>query len=182
VKVHSHKTLSPVSGRIVLSGTGQSFSRAHGDRIGNTFLAMSGGQISAMLVELAGLDVAESLGYLRAATSRSGSLWVDRSRGKWTDGRADSGIRHSRYDHLAKVTSTSDEKVNLVVLPVPKDFSPLSLARTSARGTNQEHLGLSGSIQLAPIRCLKDPQCRDDACSESVSTQGPGAGDVDARH
>ena len=60
----AQKTLGPIGGRIVLTGTGESFRELMGTATGNSFLVMGGGQISGMLVELAGLDVAESVGFL----------------------------------------------------------------------------------------------------------------------
>jgi uncharacterized protein involved in outer membrane biogenesis len=71
----AQKTLSPVSGRIVLSGTGQSFRELMATASGNTF-AMSGGQISALLVELAG-PMSPNRWAIRARRRIDpGSLWL----------------------------------------------------------------------------------------------------------
>lgn len=126
----AEKTLSPISGRVSLWGTGQSFRDMMATASGNTFLAMSGGEISAMLIELAGLDIAESLGYLvrgdKSIPVRCGVLDL---RGR--DGQMK--VKTLVFDTEDTVISGEgsvdlrDEKVNLVLLPVPKDFSPLSL-------------------------------------------------------
>ena len=67
----AQKTLSPIGGRIVLTGTGESFRDLMATASGNTFFVMSGGEISELLVELAGLDVAHALGVLSGAISPS---------------------------------------------------------------------------------------------------------------
>jgi uncharacterized protein involved in outer membrane biogenesis len=126
----AQKTLSPIGGRIVLSGTGESFRELMATASGNTFLAMSGGQISGMLVELAGLDVAGSLGYLvrgdKSITVRCGLVDLRGENGQMA-------VQTLVFDTANAVIygegniDLRDEKVNIVVLPAPKDFSPLSL-------------------------------------------------------
>ena len=106
-------------------------SRAHGNCFdGNTFLAMAGGQISGMLVELAGLDVAESMGYLvrgdKSIPVRCGLVDLHGQNGQMA-------VQTLVFDTADTVIygegkiDLRDEKVDIVVLPVPKDFSPLSL-------------------------------------------------------
>jgi AsmA family protein len=133
----AQKTIGPIGGRIVLSGTGESFSELMATASGNTFLVMSGGQISGMLVELAGLDVAESLGFLvrgdKSIPIRCAVLDLQGNNGQMNVqtlvfDTADTVIQGEG------VIDLRDEKVNLVVLPVPKDFSPLSL-RSYIRAT-----------------------------------------------
>jgi uncharacterized protein involved in outer membrane biogenesis len=126
----AQKTLAPVSGRIALSGAGESFRELMATASGNTFLAMAGGEISGLLVELAGLDVAQALGVLvrgdKPIPVRCGLVQLD---GK--DGQM--GVQTLIFDTTDTVISGEgtldlrDEKINVVVLPVPKDFSPLSL-------------------------------------------------------
>ena len=126
----AQKSLAPISGRIVLSGTGESFRELMATASGNSFLAMSGGQISAMLVELAGLDVAESLGYLvrgdQSIAVRCGLLDLQGQNGQMA-------VQTLVFDSADTVIhgegkiDLRDERVDIVVLPVPKDFSPLSL-------------------------------------------------------
>jgi uncharacterized protein involved in outer membrane biogenesis len=50
----AQKTLSPIGGRVVLTGTGQSFRELMATASGSTFLAMSGGEISELLVRFGG--------------------------------------------------------------------------------------------------------------------------------
>jgi len=133
----AQKTLGPIGGRIVLTGTGESFRELMATASGNTFLAMSGGAISGMLVELAGLDVAESLGFLirgdKSIPIRCALLDF-----KGNDGQM--AVQTMVFDTADTVIygegniDLRDEKVNIVVLPVPKDFSPLSL-RSYIRAT-----------------------------------------------
>jgi uncharacterized protein involved in outer membrane biogenesis len=126
----AQKTLSPIGGRIVLTGTGESFRELMATASGNTFLAMSGGQISGMLVELAGLDIAGSLGYLvrgdQSIAVRCGVVDVRGENGQMA-------VQTLVFDTANAVIQGEgnidlrDEKVNIVVLPTPKDFSLLSL-------------------------------------------------------
>src|SRR5262245_65897014 len=53
----AQKTIGPIGGRINISGTGESFRELMATASGNTFFVTSGGEISALLVRLAGLDV-----------------------------------------------------------------------------------------------------------------------------
>jgi uncharacterized protein involved in outer membrane biogenesis len=126
----AEKSLGPIGGRIALSGTGESFRELMGTASGNMFVAMSGGQISAMLVELAGLDVAETLTTLvrgdKTIPVRCALLDLH---GK--DGQM--GVRTMVFDTTDTILygegriDLKDEKLNLILTPVPKDFSPFSL-------------------------------------------------------
>ena len=126
----AQKTLSPVGGRIVLTGTGQSFRELMATASGNSFLAMSGGEISELLIRLAGLDVANALGVSirgdKPIPVRCALLNLQGQNGQM-------GVRTLVFDTAKSVVSGEgnidlrDEKVNIVVLPVPKGFSPLSL-------------------------------------------------------
>jgi len=126
----AQKTLSPIGGRIVLSGTGESFRELMATASGDTFLAMSGGEISELLVRLAGLDVAHALGVVvrgdKPIPVRCALLNLQAQNGQM-------GVQTLVFDTANSVISGEgnidlrDEKVNIVVLPVPKGFSPLSL-------------------------------------------------------
>src|SRR6266498_1022472 len=126
----AQKTLSPIGGRIVLTGTGESFRELMATASGNTFLAMSGGEISELLVRLAGLDVAHALGVVirgdKPIPVRCALLNLQGQNGQM-------GVQTLVFDTANSVISGEgnidlrDEKVNIVVLPVPKGFSPLSL-------------------------------------------------------
>jgi uncharacterized protein involved in outer membrane biogenesis len=126
----AQKTLGPIGGRILLSGSGNSFRELMSTASGNSFLVMSGGQISQMLVELAGLDVADVLGLAvtgdKSIPIRCGLLDIS-----GRDGQMD--VQTLVFDTSNTVISGEgkidlrDEKLNLVLMPVPKDFSFLSL-------------------------------------------------------
>jgi hypothetical protein len=126
----AQKTLSPIGGRIVLSGTGESFRELMATASGNTFLAMSGGEISELLVRLAGLDVAHTLGVVvrgdKPISVRCALLDLQAQNGQMA-------VQTLVFDTANSIISGEgnidlrDEKVNIVVIPAPKDFSPLSL-------------------------------------------------------
>jgi hypothetical protein len=126
----AQKTLSPIGGRIVLSGTGESFRELMATASGNTFLAMSGGEISELLVRLAGLDVAHTLSVVvrgdKPISVRCALLDLQAQNGQMA-------VQTLVFDTANSIISGEgnidlrDEKVNIVVIPAPKDFSPLSL-------------------------------------------------------
>lgn len=126
----AQKTIGPIGGRIILSGSGESFRQLMATASGNTFLVMSGGEISELLVRLVGLNVARALGVLvrgdRPIPIRCGLLDL---RGK--DGQM--GVQTLLFDTEKSVISGDgkidlrDEKLDIVLTPVPKDFSPFSL-------------------------------------------------------
>jgi uncharacterized protein involved in outer membrane biogenesis len=133
----AQKTIGPIGGRIALSGSGESFRELMATASGKSFLVMSGGQISALLVELAGLDVAEALGMtIRGDKSIPIHCAVLDVQGK--DGQM--GVQTLVFDTADTVIfgegkiDLRDEKLNVVVTPVPKDFSPFSL-RSYIRAT-----------------------------------------------
>ena len=126
----AQKTIGRIGGRIALSGTGESFRELMATASGNTFLVMSGGEISELLVRLAGLDVARTLGVLvrgdKPIPIRCGLLDLQGENGQM-------GVQTLIFDTANSVVTGEgmidlrDEKVNLVVIPDPKNFSPLSL-------------------------------------------------------
>ena len=126
----AQKTIGPIGGRIVLSGTGQSFRDLMATASGNTFVMMSGGEISELLVRLAGLNVARALGVLvrgdKPIPIRCALLDLQA-----TDGQM--GVQTLVFDTANSIISGEgkidlrDEKLDIMLTPVPKDFSPLSL-------------------------------------------------------
>jgi uncharacterized protein involved in outer membrane biogenesis len=126
----AQKALGPIGGRIRLSGIGESFRELMGTASGNTFLVMSSGEISGMLVELAGLDVAESLAFLvrgdKSIPIRCGLLDFQGNDGQMSVNTMVVDTADTVVYGEGKI-DLRDEKVDIVVLPVPKDFSPLSL-------------------------------------------------------
>lgn len=126
----AQKSLGPIAGRIALSGTGESFRELMGTASGNTFLVMSGGEVSGLLVELLGLDVAETLGFLvKGDKPVPIHCAVVDLHGK--DGQM--GVQNLVFDTTDTIVfgegkiDLRDEKFNIVLTPVPKDFSPFSL-------------------------------------------------------
>jgi AsmA family protein len=126
----AQKTIGPIGGRIDISGTGESFRELMATASGNTFLVMSGGEISELLVRLAGLDVAHTLGVMvrgdKPIPIRCGLLNLQGENGQM-------GVQTLVFDTANSVISGEgkidlrEEKVNIVVIPDPKNFSPLSL-------------------------------------------------------
>ena len=126
----AQKTLGPIGGRVVLTGTGDSFRQLMATGSGNTFIVMSGGEISEMLLELAGLDVAGAVKVLvkgdKPVPIRCGLLDLQGKEGQM-------GVQALVFDTGSTVIfgegsiNLRDEKVNIMLTPVPKDFSPLSL-------------------------------------------------------
>jgi uncharacterized protein involved in outer membrane biogenesis len=126
----AQKTIGPIGGRIVLSGTGESFRELMATASGNTFFVMSGGEISELLVRLAGLNVARALGVVvrgdKPIPIRCALLDLQ---GK--DGQL--GVQTLVFDTANSVISGDGkidlrgEKLDIVLTPVPKDFSPFSL-------------------------------------------------------
>jgi len=97
---------------------------------GNTFVVMAGGEVSGLLIELAGLDVAETLGVLvRGDNPVPIRCAVVDLHGQ--DGQM--GVQTLVLDTTDTVIfgegkiDFRDEQLDLILTPVPKDFSPLSL-------------------------------------------------------
>ena len=124
------KALGPIGGRIVLTGTGQSFRELMATASGNSFFTMSGGEISELTTRLAGLDVAHTLGVLvrgdKPVPIRCALLDLQGENGQMA-------VQTLIFDTPTSVITGGgsidlrDEKVNIVILPAPKNFSPLSL-------------------------------------------------------
>jgi uncharacterized protein involved in outer membrane biogenesis len=126
----AQKTIGPVGGRVALSGSGASFRELMATASGNTFLVMSGGEISELLVELAGLDIAHTLGVVvrgdKPIPIRCGLLNLQGEDGQMNIQTLVFDTDNSVISGEGKI-DLRDEKINLVVLPEPKHFSPLSL-------------------------------------------------------
>lgn len=124
------KATGLLGGRAELKGQGDSFASVLEHSNGRVGLAMSGGTISNLLLELAGLDVAESLRLLftgdKPVTLRCAVADLD----------VQDGVVKSR----STVVDTTDtnlkidgqvafagEELDLTVHPLPKDYSPAAL-------------------------------------------------------
>jgi hypothetical protein len=124
------KALGPIGGRIVLTGTGESFRELMASASGNSFFMMSGGEISDLTTQLAGLDVAHALAVVvrgdKPVPIRCAMLDFQGKNGQME-------VQNLIFDTPTSVISGGgsidlrDEKVNIVMLPSPKNFSPLSL-------------------------------------------------------
>src|SRR5215467_602142 len=126
----AQKTIGPIGGRINISGTGESFRELMATASGNTFFVMSGGEISELLVRLAGFDVARTLGVLvrgdKPIPIRCALLDLQGENGQMDVQTLVFDTANSVISGEGKI-DLRDEKVNMVVIPDPKNFSPLSL-------------------------------------------------------
>ena len=126
----AQKSLGPIEGRINISGTGESFRELMATASGNTFVVMSGGEVSGLLVELAGLDVAQTLGVLvqgdKPIPIRCAVIDLHGQDGQM-------GVQTLVFDTTDTIIfgegkiDLRDEQLDIVLSPVPKDFSPVSL-------------------------------------------------------
>jgi uncharacterized protein involved in outer membrane biogenesis len=119
-----------LSGAIALTAQGNSIARMLGSANGDIGLIMGQGHISNLLVELAGLDIAESLKFL---------IEKDREiplRCAFADFKIEDGLMSSRglaFDTTDTVIYGSgtvnlrQEGIDLRLLPQPKDRSPLAM-------------------------------------------------------
>lgn len=126
----AEQTLGPIGGRIVLAGSGHSFRELMATASGKTFIVFGSGEISDLLVRLVGLNVARALGVLirgdKPIPIRCGLVELAGKDGVMA-------IQTMAFDTATTVINGEgkidlrDESVDVLVLPVPKDFSPFSL-------------------------------------------------------
>jgi uncharacterized protein involved in outer membrane biogenesis len=122
--------LGTVNGKAVLAGRGNSFGQLLGTADGEAQLAMGRGQISNLLLEIVDLDAAEALGFLVGGDKMVGVRCA----------LFDVGFRNGLMDSRTMVFDTTDtivqatgqvnfaeETLNMRVVPVAKDPSPLTL-------------------------------------------------------
>ena len=143
------KATGLVGGRAKLQGKGNSLAEVLADADGTLGLASSGGRISNLVIELAGLDVAEVLKLLFRGDK------TVRVRCAIADVAVQDGVIDSRTvfidttDTNLKIegqVSLATEELDLTLHPLPKDYSPLTL---------RSPLHLRGTF--------KDPTVRPDA-------------------
>lgn len=176
-----------LGGRAVLEGRGNSLAQVLADADGTLGLAMSGGQVSNLVIELAGLDAAEALRLLfqgdRPVALRCAV--------------ADVGVRKGVIEARSVVVDTTDthikvdgsidlasEQLDLTLHPLPKDYSLLSLrSPIHVRGTFKDpairlddQLALRGGV-AAVLGTVAAPAAALAALIES----GPGD-DADCEH
>jgi uncharacterized protein involved in outer membrane biogenesis len=124
------EALGTLYGRADLKGEGASVSKLLATSDGKAALAVDGGQIGALLVELIGLDVAEAV-MLLGRKHQQVALRCAVSGFEVKDGvaHADSFVVDTT-DTIIKVegsVSLAEESLDLETKPYPKDMSPLAL-------------------------------------------------------
>ncbi len=157
----SKDAVGRVGGHVALSGAGNSVAAMLGSADGEIALGMGPGRISNLLMELAGLDVAEALKFL---------LTKDRTvpiRCAFGDFAVKNGVMDSRalaFDSTDTIIigegqiSLKDETFDLELRPRPKDRSLFALRSPLVLGgtfkdpsfrPDMKRLGLRGAIALA---------------------------------
>lgn len=124
------KSAGLVGGRARLQGAGNSLAQVLADADGSLGLAMSGGQVSNLVLELAGLDAGEALRLLFRGDKPV----------QLRCAVADVGVRDGRIETRSVIVDTSDtnlsvegtinlasEELDLTLHPLPKDYSLLAL-------------------------------------------------------
>jgi uncharacterized protein involved in outer membrane biogenesis len=143
-----NKSTGLIGGRAVMKSHGKSTAELLGNADGELGVAMRGGKFSNLLLEGAGLDAAETLGFLvrgdKTVRVRCGVLDLEAKDGVF-EPRAfviDTTDTNIKIDGRVDM---GEEKLDLTLRPLPKDFSPLALrSPLHVRGT------------------LKNPQIRPD--------------------
>lgn len=155
----AQKTAGRLGGRVNLQATGTSAAQILGSANGDLFLVMSDGSISHLLVELAGLDIAESLGVVIGGDEAIPIRCIV------ADFGAQQGVFNSRT-LLVDTTDTNiggrgridmrQETIDVTLTPLSKDFSPLSL-RTPIRiqGTFAEPTAFPDPVEIGVDTTVK---------------------------
>lgn len=123
-------SVGTIGGRAQIKGQGNSLKALLASSNGDLGLAMEKGQIGALLIELFGLDIAESIGFL-AEGNKPVPLRCFIAEFEFID-----GIMGSRA-FIIDTTDTNitgegavnfrDERIDFRMVPHPKDFSPLTV-------------------------------------------------------
>ena len=129
------ETGGTLGGRAKLRATGTSVAQILGTATGEVFIVMAGGRISHLLIELAGLDIAESLNVVVEGDQPIPVRCIV----------GDLPAKQGVFDVRTLVFDTTDtiiygsgqinmreETADVTLTPVPKDFSPLTV-RTPIR-------------------------------------------------
>jgi uncharacterized protein involved in outer membrane biogenesis len=150
-----------IGGRVAITGTGNSIARMLGSADGDIALGMGRGQISNLLMELAGIDIYESLKFL---IGKDHKVPI---RCAFGDFGVKDGLMTSRalaFDTTDTIivgkgtVNLRDETLDLLLKPRPKDRSILTLrSPLVVNGTFKDpsfrpdfkRLGLRGAIALA---------------------------------
>lgn len=119
-----------VGGRAALKGSGNSLAQFLGDADGTLGLASSGGRVSNLVLELAGLDAAEALRLLFRGDHPVRVRCAVADLGVRDGVIATRNVIVDTTDTNLKIDGTIDlgtEALDLTLHPLPKDYSPLAL-------------------------------------------------------
>ncbi|PPD50690.1 MAG: hypothetical protein CTY13_01140 [Methylobacter sp.] len=134
------KTLGKINGKLKIKGAGNSLKEILSSANGEAYLVQVDGKISALIVELIGLDIFHALGYYIMGDTQIPILCAV------VDVDIKEGIARSKTLMLNTKESVvygngylslQDETFEVAMTPYPRDFSPLTLRST---------LNLSGTI------------------------------------
>lgn len=126
----THDAMGRIGGNIAITGTGNSIARILGSADGDIAIGMGQGRISNLLMELAGLDIAESLKFL---VTQDKTIPI---RCAFGDFAVKDGLMRTRslaFDSTDTIVvgkgqiSLKDETLDLELRPRPKDRSILAL-------------------------------------------------------
>ncbi|MFA5984390.1 MAG: AsmA family protein [Methylococcaceae bacterium] len=147
------KTLGKINGKLKLAGMGNTLKAILSSANGDAYLVQFDGKISALVVELIGLDIVHSLGYYILGDKQIPILCA------LADVNVKDGVAHAKTLLLNTKDSVvygkgflsfKDETFDLALTPRPRDFSPLTLRSTlSFSGTI-----LNPSFSINPISTL----------------------------
>lgn len=123
-------SVGTIQGSMKLQGQGNSTAAILGSSNGNLSVIMGQGRMSNLLLEVAGLDIAEALGFL-IGKDQQVALRCAYADFEVVDGVATArSVAFDTTDTALLVRgdlSFKDEKLDLTLLPRPKDMSPVSI-------------------------------------------------------
>ncbi|MDP2179184.1 AsmA family protein [Methylicorpusculum sp.] len=124
------KTLGKINGKLKLKGSGNSLKDILSSSNGEAYLVQVDGKISALIVDLIGLDIFHALGYFIVGDTQIPILCAV------VDADIKDGIARSKtlllntkdsVIHGNGYLSFKNETFDLAITPYPRDFSPLTL-------------------------------------------------------
>jgi uncharacterized protein involved in outer membrane biogenesis len=127
------KTLGKINGKLKIKGSGNTLKEVLSNSNGEAYLVQFDGKISALIVELIGLDIFHALGYYILGDTQIPILCAV------ADVDIKNGIAHSKTLLLNTKESVvygngylsfKNETFEIAMTPYPRDFSPLTLRST----------------------------------------------------
>jgi uncharacterized protein involved in outer membrane biogenesis len=127
------QTLGKINGKLKIKGTGDSLKEILSSSNGEAYLVQYDGKISALIVDLIGLDIFHALGYYILGDTKIPILCAV------VDVDIKDGIAQSKtlllntkdsVVHGNGYLSFKNETFELAMTPYPRDFSPLTLRST----------------------------------------------------